>query len=97
MRLTIDQVQKVAKLANLKLSPEEEEKFSGQLSNILGYIEELNAVNTDSVEPTFNVINRENILREDIEEVGLSQEEALLNAPVKKDGFFVSKGVFKEE
>ena len=97
MKLDIAQVQKVAKLANLRLTPEEEEKFSEQLSKILGYIEELNAVNTDSVEPTFNVVSKENVLREDIEEVGLTQEEALLNAPVKKEGFFVSKGVFKGE
>src|SRR3990167_6966644 len=97
MKLDIVQVQKVAKLANLSLISEEEEKFSEQLSKILGYIEELNAVNTDSVEPTFNVVSRENVLREDVEEVELSQDEALQNAPVKKDGFFVSKGVFREE
>ena len=97
MKLEVSQVQKVAKLANLTLTPQEEEKFSEQLSKILGYIEELNAVNTDSVEPTFNVVNRDNVLRADTEEVGLAQDEALLNAPVKKDGFFVSKGVFKNE
>lgn len=97
MQLGIDQVKKVAKLANLDLSPVEEEKFSGQLSKILGYIEELNVVDTSSVEPTFNVIDRSNVLREDAEEIGLSQEEALANAPSKKDGFLVSKGVFTNE
>lgn len=97
MRLSIDQVKKVAKLANLTLSPEEEGKFSGQLSKILDYIEELNTVDTSDTQPTFNVVSKENALREDIEETGLSQEEALLNAPVKKDGFFVSKGVFNNE
>lgn len=97
MKLDIKQVQKVAKLANLTLTPEEEEKYSGQLSKILDYVEELNEVDTDSVEPTFNVVSKENVFREDIEETGLSQEEALLNAPNKKDGYFVSAGVFKEE
>ena len=105
MKLDIAQVQKVAKLANLKLTPQEEEKFASQLSNILDYIEELNSVDTSSIEPTFNVTGKENVLREDIEKVGLSQEEALLNASnehssrsrAKKDGFFVSKGVFNEE
>ena len=97
MKLDITQVQKVAKLANLKLTLEEEEKFSDQLSKILVYVEELNAVNTDSVEPTFNVVSRENVLRADIEETGLAQEDALMNALVKKNGFFVSKGVFKGE
>ncbi len=97
MRLNIDQVKKVAKLANLALSPDEEEKFSDQLSKILDYIEELNAVETKDVEPTFNVVSKENVLREDVEQSGLTQEEALRNAPVKKDGFFVSAGVFREE
>ena len=95
MKLDTSQVQKVAKLANLTLTSEEEEKFSEQLSKILGYIEELNEVNTDSVEPTFNIVNRENVLRSDVEETGLTQEEALQNAPNKRDGFFISKGVFK--
>ena len=97
MRLNTDAVKKVAKLANLTLTPEEEEKFSDQLSKILDYIEELNRVDTLGVEPCFNVVSKENVLREDVEEVGLSQEEALLNASNKKDGFFVSAGVFKEE
>src|SRR3989338_8463894 len=97
MKLDITQVQKVAKLANLTLTPKEEEKFSNQLSNILGYIEELNSVDTSDVPPTFNVVSKENVLREDREEVGLTQEEALSNAPVKKEGFFVSEGVFRGE
>lgn len=97
MRLSIDQVKKVAKLANLTLTPGEEEKFSDQLSKILGYIDELNRVDTLGVEPCFNVNPKENVLRKDKEEVGLSQEEALLNAHVKKEGFFVSKGVFINE
>ncbi|HLC88306.1 MAG TPA: Asp-tRNA(Asn)/Glu-tRNA(Gln) amidotransferase subunit GatC [Patescibacteria group bacterium] len=97
MKLDITQVKKVAKLANLTLTPKEEEKFSNQLSNILGYIEELNSVDTSDIPPTFNVVSKENVLREDREEVGLTQEDALSNAPVKKEGFFVSKGVFKNE
>lgn len=97
MQLSSEQVKKVAKLANLNLTPSEEEKFSQQLSKILDYIDELNSVDTSSVEPTFNVSGRENILREDISETGLTQEEALSNAPVKRDGFFVSRGVFNNE
>lgn len=97
MQLNSEQVKKVAKLANLSLTSEEEEKFSDQLSKILDYIEELNSVDTSSVQPTFNVIDKANVLREDSEDLSLSQEEALANAPQKKDGFFISKGVFKNE
>lgn len=97
MQLDKEKVQKVAKLANLSLTPQEEEKFASQLSKILGYIDELNSVDTSEVEPTFNVVDKSNVLREDLAKLGLLQEDALSNAPSSKDGFFVTKGVFNEE
>lgn len=90
-------VKYVAKLANLPLSIEEEEKYSEQLSNILEYIEKLNQVDTSSVEPTFNVSGQSNVLREDSTIASLSQEEALSNAPKVKDSMFETKGVFENE
>lgn len=96
MKLTKDQVKKVAKLANLPLTYEEEEKYSEQLSNILDYFEQLNKVDTSKVEPTFNVTGQSNVMREDIPAPSLSQEEALSNVSQKKNGMFVAKGVFEE-
>lgn len=96
MKLTTDQVKKVAKLANLPLISEEEELYCEQLSKILDYIDKLNEVKTSSVEPTFNVTGRFNVIAEDKVQPSLSQEEALKNAPNKKDGMFVTKGVFEE-
>lgn len=90
-------VKHVAKLANLTLTSEEEEKYSEQLSKILDYIEQLNKVDTSNVEPTFNVSGSFNKFRTDETSASLSQEEALLNAPRKEKGFFVTKGVFNEE
>lgn len=97
MKLTKDQVKHVAKLANLPITQEEEEKYSEQLSNILEYIDQLNSVDTSGVEPTFNVSGQETVLREDKSQNGLSQDEVLLNAPAKKDGSCVTKGVFNNE
>lgn len=97
MKLTEDQIKHVAKLANLPLSSEEEEKYSGQLSKILEYIDQLNSVDTSGVEPTFNVSGETSILSEDRVGKSFTQEEALSNAPQKKDGFFVTKGVFNNE
>lgn len=97
MSLTKDQVKKVAKLANLPITSEEEEKYSEQLSNILEYIEQLNSLDTSDVEPTFNVSGQVNILAEDKAGDCLTQDEALSNASKKNDGFFVTKGVFQEE
>lgn len=97
MKLTLDQVRKVAKLANLPLTPEEEEKYAEQLSKILDYFEQLNQVDIANVEPTFNVTGLNNVMREDETTLSLSQEEALANAPKKKESMFETKGVFESE
>ena len=97
MSINRDQVQKVAKLANLPLTSEEEELYATQLSKILDYIETLNSVDTEGVKPTYNVTPNKNVFREDEVFQSLSQEEALSNASNKKDGFFVTKGVFENE
>lgn len=97
MKLTKDQVKHVAKLANLPLTDQEEKKYSEQLSNILDYIEQLNSIDTSKVESTFNVSGQENILEEDKPKDCLSQEDALSNAPQKKEGIFLTKGVFNNE
>ncbi len=96
MKLTKDQVKHVAKLANLPLTTEEEERYSEQLSKVLDYIDQLNQVDTSNVEPTFNVSGQSNVMREDETAPSLSQDEALQNAPKKENGFFVTKGVFEE-
>lgn len=91
-------VKKVARLANLPLDPEEEAKYSRQLSKILDYIEQLNQCSTSDVEPTYNVSGNFNEMRPD--ELGkceITQEEALQNGPQVKEGFFVTKGVFGEK
>jgi aspartyl-tRNA(Asn)/glutamyl-tRNA(Gln) amidotransferase subunit C len=95
--MTID-VKRVAKLANLSLSADEEDKYSEQLSKILEYIDKLNEVDTENVEPTYNVTGLLNVMRPD--EVGdcvISEEEATKNAAHSKDGFFVTKGVFIDD
>ncbi len=79
----------VAKLSKLKLTEEEVELFSKQLGDILKFIEKLNELDTENVEPFYELINQDTPLREDTPKESLSQEEALKNAPQKEDGFFV--------
>lgn len=90
-------VNHVAKLANLQLKSGEEEKFAKQLSEVLDYIQKLNEVDTTEVEPTSQVTGLENVLREDVSQSSLTQEEALSNAPVEKDGYFMVKGIFEDK
>lgn len=96
MHLTSDQVRKVAKLANLPIKDEELDKYSKQLSKILEYIDQLSNIDTSNAEPTFNVLGKSNVMTEDEVSTSLSQEEALQNVPQKKNGLFVTKGVFEE-
>lgn len=96
VKLTSDQIKHVAKLANLSLTPNEEEKYSEQLSKILNYIDQLNTVDTKNTEATFNVTGLENVTRGDKTAPSLSSEEALANASQKENGFFVTKGIFQE-
>lgn len=97
MKLSKQQVEKVAKLANLTLTPQQFQNYSKQLSAILDYFEQLKQVETEGVEPTYNVTGNTNITREDKVYSSLTQEESLQNTTSKKDSFFVTKGVFSDE
>ncbi|AIQ49367.1 glutamyl-tRNA amidotransferase [Paenibacillus sp. FSL R7-0273] len=88
MSITVKDVQHVAKLARLQLSPEEEATFTEQMNAILQYAEKLNELDTENVKPTTHVLQVSNVMREDAVKESLSQEEALLNAPDDEDGHF---------
>ncbi|MNO40883.1 Aspartyl/glutamyl-tRNA(Asn/Gln) amidotransferase subunit C [compost metagenome] len=88
MSITVNDVQHVAKLARLHLSPEEEAKLTEQMNAILQYAEKLNELDTENVKPTTHVLQVSNVMRDDVVKESLSQEEALLNAPEDEDGHF---------
>ena len=90
MAKTIDeaQVRKVAKLARLELSDAEVEEFTGQLSAILGYVEKMNELDTNGVEPLAHCLPISNVLREDCVKESLGTEKTLANAPQRDGDFF---------
>ncbi len=94
-KLSQEQVKKVAKLANLPLSDEEVYKCKEQLSEALVYVEKLNEINIDNVEPKNQATNLINVTRKDESFPSFSQEDALKNAPVKEGGFFKVKAIFE--
>lgn len=96
MRISKDDVIYVAELARLEFGEEELEKFTGQLGNILGYIEKLSELNTEGVEPTSHVLDIPTPLREDRVEKWLTHEEALQNAPEREEDFFAVPKVIDE-
>ncbi|MHC4637703.1 MAG: Asp-tRNA(Asn)/Glu-tRNA(Gln) amidotransferase subunit GatC [Planctomycetota bacterium] len=90
MERKIDEVQvrKVAKLSRLELTDAEVEEFAGQLSAIIDYVEKMNELNTDDVEPMAHCLAITNCLREDVVKESLSVEQVLSNAPQHDDEFF---------
>lgn len=93
-KLSRDDVLKLAKLSRLKLTDQEIEKFRSELSEILEYVEKLNAVDTSTEEPTYQVTGLKNVMRSDeIYDYGLSPEELLKNAPDTSDHQFKVKRV----
>jgi len=82
-RLSLEQVRHVASLARISLTAEEEQLYQHQLSAILEAIETLNALNTDSVEPTSHATLSQSLLREDRVLPCLEPDRALANAPAK--------------
>ncbi len=88
MKITREEVAYVAHLARLEFSETEEETFTGQLNEILLYMEKLNGVNTSGVEPLSHAIALTNAFRDDKVQESLSQEHSLANAPDPRGEFF---------
>ena len=84
MPLTREQVEHVAKLAHLSLTPEEAEGFTSQLSQILDYIDKLQELDVKGVEPTAHVEVQSTPLRADEPRPSLPVDEALANAPERE-------------
>jgi len=88
MSVTLKDVEHVAALAKLSFAPEEMNLLTAQLNTILTYMDQLNSLNTDAVEPLSQVIELSNVFRDDRQTPGLSRDQALGNAPSQNGTFF---------
>ncbi len=88
MAVTIADVEHVARLARLAFTDEEKETLVHQLNSILEYMDQLNSLDTDAVEPLSHVISYGTVMRDDIVKPGVSRGEALQNAPASTGEFF---------
>ncbi len=88
MQISKEDVERVAKLARLRITEEETALFAQQLSTILDYVEQLKAISTEGVDPTATVLDQVNVCREDVVEPSLSVEQAVGNAPDAEGGAF---------
>jgi len=88
MKIDKQTLDKLAHLSRLEINEKDEPKMLQDLSNIVTFVEKLNEVNTDDIEPLTTMSHEVNSLREDEPGEHLSHEEALKNAPSKDKDFF---------
>ena len=89
MSVTKDDVRKVARLSRIAVPEERLEEMAGELNGILGWIDQLNEVDIEGVEPMTSVVETKLPMREDVVTDGNIQDQVLANAPRSEDGFFV--------
>ncbi|MEK6922590.1 MAG: Asp-tRNA(Asn)/Glu-tRNA(Gln) amidotransferase subunit GatC [Nanoarchaeota archaeon] len=94
MEINKELLEKIAKNAQLKLTEEEENEFLPQLKEVLEHFSKLDDAPIENLYPTFQPIKITNVFREDKPKMGLTQEEALKNTKLKKDGFFLGPKTF---
>ncbi len=88
MKITRGEVKNVARLARLALADEELDRLTGEMDAILGYVEQLNALDTDDIIPMAHAVPLENAFRADEVTASLGTDKALANAPDPSDGCF---------
>jgi aspartyl-tRNA(Asn)/glutamyl-tRNA(Gln) amidotransferase subunit C len=79
----------VAHLARLSLSPEEAQKFGAQLAHVLGYVEKLREVDVSGIAPTAHAFPLVNVTRPDVVQASMDHEEVVRNAPSIANGLFM--------
>jgi len=88
MSVTRKDVEYIAQLARLRFKDEELENFTSQLNEILNYVDKLNELDTENVEPLSHPVEEFNKFRDDELKPSIEREEALKNAPDRTDEFF---------
>ncbi len=88
MKISKDDALHVAELARLEFNEDELEKLTGQLGNILEYIEKLKELDTTSVKPTYHILYLSTPFRDDKAMEWLTPDDVLENAPERQDEFF---------
>ncbi len=95
-RISLKDVDHVARLARLELSASEKERMRKELDGILSYIDKLRVLDTSGVEPTSHAVPLTNVMRDDIEVPSLPQDEMLANAPDRHGELFRVPKIIEE-
>lgn len=95
MALSREDVAKVALLARLRMGTEELDRFTGQLNAIIGYVDQLQALDTTGIDPLAHGVEVRNVFRDDRRGDSLPREAALANAPERNDESFLVPAVLE--
>ncbi|MEX2649314.1 MAG: Asp-tRNA(Asn)/Glu-tRNA(Gln) amidotransferase subunit GatC [Alphaproteobacteria bacterium] len=82
-------VARIARLARIRLDADEQARLVGELSNILSFVEQLEAVDVEGIEPMTSAVAHELKMRDDVVTDGGDRDGVLANAPATERGFFV--------
>ncbi|MCJ7553916.1 MAG: Asp-tRNA(Asn)/Glu-tRNA(Gln) amidotransferase subunit GatC [Ignavibacteriaceae bacterium] len=97
MSVTKKDVEKIAQLAKLKFNDQEIDSFTDDMNRILSYVDKLNELDTESVEPLSHPNEGSNVFRDDELKKSIPTDEALKNAPDRNDKFFKVPKVIQDK
>ena len=97
MSVTKDEVKYIASLSRLEFNESELEDFTNEFNQILNYIDKLNELDTENIEPLSHPIEKKNVFREDKLVASINRDEAIKNAPDKTDEYFKVPKVIKSK
>lgn len=95
-KISLNDVEHVARLARLDLAPEDKERMRRELDSILAYIDKLSALDVSQVEPTSHAVPLTNVMRDDELRPSLPRDEMLANAPDRTGDFFRVPRIIEE-
>jgi aspartyl-tRNA(Asn)/glutamyl-tRNA(Gln) amidotransferase subunit C len=95
-KITLKDVDHVARLARLELGPEDKERMRRELDGILSYIDKLRALDTEGVEPTSHAVPVTNVMRDDLARPSFPRPDMLANAPDRSGDFFRVPKIIEE-
>ncbi len=96
MEVNDELVNKLARLSRLRFDPLEKEAIKNDLQRMIGFVEKLDELALEGVQPLLHMTDDVNVLREDVVKGSVSREEALKNAPMHDDQFFKVPKVIKK-
>jgi len=89
MKIDQESLKKIANLARLEIKPDEEGALLSSMDSVLTWMDQLNEIDTEGVEPLTHIMDEVNNWREDVSVNSLTREEALANAPAKNDTYIM--------